>query len=188
MEAGHARLVTMARSKEGCSAFRASYHDQTGASGFCRFMRKIVENSLFLRILSFGACVVLASCGLVVRHYGLAYFIIICTRFPASRTRLLLHPGPILQPVRCLAGAAINLRGLRCGIGRAPVLSRRLRAVPTEVKIRIFLRRRSLDQTVYHLSPPQPTLGRTPLIELSQNQHLATSIPSPSSPSRRWLA
>ena len=61
MEARHARLVTIARSKEGCSAFRASYHDQTGASGFCRFMRKIVENFVLLRILSFGACVVSAK-------------------------------------------------------------------------------------------------------------------------------
>jgi hypothetical protein len=51
----------IARSKGTAALFRTSYRDQTGVSGFHRFTRKIVENSLFLRILSFGACVVPVS-------------------------------------------------------------------------------------------------------------------------------
>ena len=50
----------IARSKGTAALFRTSYRDQTGVSGFHRFTRKIVENSLFLRILSFGACVVVS--------------------------------------------------------------------------------------------------------------------------------
>ena len=43
-------------------------------------------------------------------RYGIAYLSV-----PDSlplRTQLLLHPDPILQLVRCLAGGAIDLRGL----------------------------------------------------------------------------